>query len=150
LLSFELLPDAIAVGILVGCFYAAVSIGLSIAFGLLDVPHIAHPAFLVLGSYATYVLGGAGCDPLVAGLALMPLFFVLGVAVYGFYYEAFERRGSEAGVHGLAFLFGVAVIVETDILHRRSLGPGRLRSRGARRFRCDAPQRCIEESPADC
>ena len=52
--SFELLLDAIVLGLLVGCFYAAVSIGLSVSFGLLDVPHVAHPAFLVLASYGTY------------------------------------------------------------------------------------------------
>jgi len=28
-------------GLLLGCFYAAVSLGLSVAFGLLDVPHVA-------------------------------------------------------------------------------------------------------------
>ena len=54
--SFELLLDAIVLGLLVGCFYAAVSIGLSVSFGLLDVPHVAHPAFLVLASYGTWLL----------------------------------------------------------------------------------------------
>ena len=49
--SFELLLDAVVIGVLLGCFYAAVSLGLSISFGLLDVPHVAHPAFLVLASY---------------------------------------------------------------------------------------------------
>ena len=69
--SLDLLRDAIVFGLLVGCFYAAVSVGLSVAFGLLDVPHIAHPAFLVLGSYATYVLNQNGWDPILAGIALM-------------------------------------------------------------------------------
>ena len=91
-------------------------IGLSVAFGLLDVPHIAHPAFLVLGSYGAYVLGRQGWDPLLAGLALMPVFFLLGIAVYRFYYETFERRGSEAGVRGLAFFFGVAFIIEVGLI----------------------------------
>ena len=101
---------------LLGCFYAAVSVGLSVAFGLLDVPHIAHPAFLVLGSYGTYLLGRYGWDPIVAGIALMPLFFVFGIAVYRFYYETFEKRGTEAGVRGLAFFFGVAFIVEVGLI----------------------------------
>ena len=35
-------------------------------------------------------------------------FFVLGMLVYRFYYETFEKRGSDAGVRGLAFFFGVA------------------------------------------
>lgn len=114
--SFELLADAIVLGLLLGCFYAAVSIGLSISFGLLDVPHIAHPAFLVLGSYGTYLLGRYGWDPILSGIALMPLFFAFGIAVYRFYYEVFERRGTEAGVRGLAFFFGVAFIVEVGLI----------------------------------
>ena len=114
--SLDLLADAIVLGLLLGCFYAAVSIGLSVAFGLLDVPHIAHPAFLVLGSYGTYLLGRHGWDPIVAGIALMPLFFILGIAVYRFYYESFEKRGSEAGVRGLAFFFGIAFIIEVGLI----------------------------------
>jgi len=116
LFSLDLLRDAIVFGLLVGCFYAAVSVGLSIAFGLLDVPHIAHPAFLVLGSYGTYVLNQNGWDTIVAGIALMPAFFLLGMGVYRFYYETFEKRGSEAGVRGLAFFFGVVFIIEVGLV----------------------------------
>ena len=114
--SLDLLRDAIVFGLLVGCFYAAVSVGLSVAFGLLDVPHIAHPAFLVLGSYGTYVLNQNGWDPIVAGIVLMPVFLLLGMGVYRFYYETFEKRGSEAGVRGLAFFFGVGFIIEVGLV----------------------------------
>ena len=114
--SWDLLRDAIVFGLLVGCFYAAVSIGLSVAFGLLDVPHIAHPAFLVLGSYCTYLLCQYGWDPILAGIALMPVFMLLGMAVYRFYYETFEKRGTEAGVRGLAFFFGVVFIIEGGLV----------------------------------
>jgi branched-chain amino acid transport system permease protein len=114
--NIDLLAEALLFGVLVGCFYAAVSVGLSVAFGLLDVPHIAHPAFMVLGSYCTYVLGRYGWDPIVAGVALMPLFFLFGMAVYRFYYEVFEKRGTDTGVRGLAFFFGVAFIVEVGLI----------------------------------
>lgn len=115
--SLDLLAEAVLFGILVGCFYAAVSIGLSVAFGLLDVPHIAHPAFMVLGAYGTYLLSSRyGLDPILAGIALMPLFFLIGIAVYRFYYETFEKRGTEAGVRGLAFFFGVAFIIEVGLI----------------------------------
>ncbi|HEY6863340.1 MAG TPA: branched-chain amino acid ABC transporter permease [Burkholderiales bacterium] len=104
-------------GVLLGCFYAAVSIGLSVAFGLLDVPHIAHPAFVVLGSYGTWLVAGRyGWDPLLSGLALTPVFFLIGVAVYRFYYETFEKRGTDTGVRGLAFFFGVAFIIEVGLI----------------------------------
>ncbi|MGB7542271.1 MAG: branched-chain amino acid ABC transporter permease [Burkholderiales bacterium] len=114
--SFDLLADAIVFGLLLGCFYTAVSIGLSVSFGLLDVPHIAHPAFVILGAYCTWLLGRYGWDPILAGIALMPLFFVFGIVVYRFYFEVFEKRGTEAGVRGLAFFFGVAFIVEVGLI----------------------------------
>jgi branched-chain amino acid transport system permease protein len=116
-LSFDLLFEAVLFGVLLGCFYAAVSMGLSVSFGLLDVPHVAHPAILVFGSYCTYVVASYGLDPIVAGLVLMPPFFLLGMGVYRFYYETFERRGGkEAGVRGLAFFFGLAFIIEIGLI----------------------------------
>ena len=110
--SFDLLFEAIIFGLLLGCFYAAVSIGLSIAFGLLDVPHVAHPAVLILGSYGVYLLGQYGVDPILAGLMLTPFFFLFGAALYRMYYETFEKRGNSAAVSGLAFFFGIAFIIE--------------------------------------
>jgi branched-chain amino acid transport system permease protein len=71
---------------------------------------------MVFGSYCTFLLYGYGFDPIVAGIVLMPVFFVLGMAIYRFYYETFERRGSEAGVRGLAFFFGVALIIEVGLI----------------------------------
>jgi branched-chain amino acid transport system permease protein len=116
MLPLDLLFEAVLFGILLGCFYAAVSVGLSIAFGLLDVPYVAHPSFLVLGAYATYVVAGYGVDPLLAGLMLTPLFFVLGLGIYQFYYLTFERRGSDQGLRGIAFFFGVAFIVQVALI----------------------------------
>jgi branched-chain amino acid transport system permease protein len=115
--SFDLLRDAVVLGVLLGCFYAAVSIGLSISFGLLDVPQVAHPAFLVLASYGVYLLNDSyDIDPLLAGLLITPLFFALGFVSYRLYYETFERRGSDAAVRGIAFFFGVAFIIEVLII----------------------------------
>ena len=114
--SVELLIEAVMFGLLLGCFYAAVSLGLSVAFGLLDVPHVAHPALLIVGSYGAYLLGGWGVDPLLSGFLLMPVFFLVGMLLYRFYYETFESRGSAAGVNGLAFFFGVAFIIEVLII----------------------------------
>ena len=70
----------------------------------------------MLGAYATYVLAGYGMDPLLAGLLLMPVFFVFGLAVYQFYYTTFEGRGSDQGLRGIAFFFGVAFIVQVGLI----------------------------------
>ena len=117
MLSFGLLLNSVVIGVLLGCFYAAVSIGLSVSFGLLDVPHVAHPAFLVLASYAVFFLNDQyDVDPLLAGLLITPFFFLFGLAAYRLYYETFEKRGSEAGVRGIAFFFGIAFISEVLII----------------------------------
>src|SRR5580704_11841046 len=116
-ISMDLLLNAVVIGVLLGCFYAAVSLGLSVSFGLLDVPQVAHPAFLILASYGVFFLNDRfDIDPLLAGLLITPLLFVFGVAVYRLYYETFEKRGSDAGVRGIAFLFGIAFIIEVLII----------------------------------
>ena len=115
-MTLSLVAEAALSGLLLGCFYAAVSMGLAVAFGLVDVPHIAHPTFVVVGAYGTYILGGFGMDPLIAGLVLMPLFFLVGTFVYQFYHLTFEKHGSEAGVRGLAFFFGLAFVIEAMLI----------------------------------
>jgi branched-chain amino acid transport system permease protein len=113
----NLLLDAVVLGTLLGCFYAAVSLGLSVSFGLLDVPNVAHPAFLVAASYGVVFLNDQfDIDPLLAGLLITPLLFVFGLFAYRLYYETFERRGSDAGVRGIAFFFGIAFIIEVLII----------------------------------
>lgn len=114
--SVDLLLNAIIAGILLGGFYAAVSLGISVAFGLLDVVNIAHPVFVILGSYAAYVMNTSlGLDPIVAGLLFTPVFFALGVVVYRIYYNSFEKKGEES-LRGLVFFFGILFIVEVVLL----------------------------------
>jgi branched-chain amino acid transport system permease protein len=116
-LSMDLLLSAVVLGVLLGCFYAAVSLGLSVSFGLLDVPHVAHPAFLIMASYGVFFLNDSyDIDPLLAGLLITPLLFLFGLVAYRIYYETFEKRGSDAGVRGIAFLFGIAFIIEVLII----------------------------------
>src|SRR5688572_27235488 len=93
----ELLLNAIVSGLLLGGFYAAMALGLAIAFGQLDIVNIAHPAFVVSGSYVAYMANGAlDLDPVLGGLLFMPVFFVVGAAIYRVYYASFERTGQES------------------------------------------------------
>ncbi|MBN8904424.1 MAG: branched-chain amino acid ABC transporter permease, partial [Rhodospirillales bacterium] len=94
LLSLDLLGNALVSGLLLGAFYAAVTIGVSISFGMLDIVNIAHPAFIILGSYTAYIANTAlGVDPILASIVLLPAFYLLGMAIYTIYDLAFERRG---------------------------------------------------------
>jgi branched-chain amino acid transport system permease protein len=111
-----LLVNAIVAGLLLGGFFAAVSVGISISFGMLDVVNIAHPGFIILGSYIAYIVNDRmGFDPIVTAVALSPLFFVLGMLLYRAYYLFFEKRGQES-LRGLAFFFGILFITEVALI----------------------------------
>ena len=112
----QLLLNAIVSGLLLGGFYAVVTVGVSISFGMLDIVNIAHPAFIMLGSYLAFLLNSAlGLDPILSSLIMLPAFFVLGALVYQIYYLAFERRGQES-LRGLAFFFGLLFISEVGLV----------------------------------
>jgi branched-chain amino acid transport system permease protein len=114
--STALVVNAIIAGLLLGGFYAAMSLGISISFGMLDVVNIAHPAFIILGSYVAYIVNDRfGIDPIVVSLVLSPLFFALGMALYRIYYLCFEKRGQES-LRGLAFFFGILFITEVTLV----------------------------------
>ena len=114
--STALVINAIIAGLLLGGFYAAVSLGISISFGMLDVVNIAHPAFIILGSYVAYIVNATfGFDPILVSLVLSPLFFLLGWALYRIYYLCFEKRGQES-LRGLAFFFGILFITEVTLV----------------------------------
>src|SRR5271169_4031207 len=101
-MEFNLLINAIVAGLLLGGFYAAVTAGVSISFGMLDIVNIAHPAFIILGSYIAFFFSvNLHIDPIIAGIGGMPLFYLLGTMVYQVYYVSFERRGQES-LRGLA------------------------------------------------
>jgi branched-chain amino acid transport system permease protein len=116
LFSFELLSNAIVIGILLGGFYAALSIGLSLSFGLLDIVNIAHPAFIILGAFICFIFNSSyGLDPILVGIIFAPAFFLLGTLIYRVYYESFEKTGATA-LRGLAFFFGVMFIIEVLLI----------------------------------
>src|SRR5499433_3774993 len=115
-ISPALLLNAIVAGLLLGGLYAAMSVGISISFGMLDVVNIAHPGFIILGSYIAYIVNAKfGFDPILVSVVLSPLFFALGMLIYRVYYGCFEKRGQES-LRGLAFFFGILFITEVTLV----------------------------------
>jgi branched-chain amino acid transport system permease protein len=115
-MDYNLLINAIIAGILLGGFYAAVTAGISISFGMLDIVNIAHPAFIIIGSYVAYIVNtDLGMDPIVASIVALPAFYALGAAVYQIYYLSFERHGQDV-LRGLAFFFGLLFVTEVCLL----------------------------------
>jgi branched-chain amino acid transport system permease protein len=116
IITYDLLINAIIAGVMLGGFYVAVTLGISIAFGILDIVNIAHVAFIILGAYIAYIINiNLGLDPILVGVIMLPAFYALGAVVYQVYYVSFERRGQEA-LRGLAFFFGLLFITEVALI----------------------------------
>ncbi|MER8652853.1 branched-chain amino acid ABC transporter permease [Mesorhizobium sp. M1121] len=98
------------VGLINGSFYAMLSLGLAVIFGLLRIINFAHGALYMLGAFIGYLLLvhlGIGYWP---ALLLVPLI----VGVFGMAVErvALSRLYRLDPLYGLLFTFGLALVIE--------------------------------------
>ena len=78
-------PQVIANGLLLGAIYAAVGVGFSLTWGVLNIINIAHGAMVMLGAYVTWWLfTNLGLDPFLSIPISMGCMFVLGYALQRF------------------------------------------------------------------
>jgi branched-chain amino acid transport system permease protein len=115
-MTLNLALNAIISGLLLAGVYAIASLGLTITFGLLQIPNVAHPTFIVLGAYCAQLLNSFGLDPIIAGLLLTPLFYLSGVLLSQIYFQTFERRGRSDTLQSFTFFFGVALVLQVSLI----------------------------------
>jgi branched-chain amino acid transport system permease protein len=74
-------------GLVYGCMYAMMAVGLTLVYGLLRILHIAHAGVFALGAFITVVVANA-TGSLALGFALaIVVSAVAGVAIYRFAYQ---------------------------------------------------------------
>ena len=100
-------------GIVQGMIYALVAAGLTLIFGMLDIPNFAHGAFYALGAYVAFTVVASTGDFWLA-IAVVPLV----VAGLGLLVDAFAmRRLARAGhVYQILFTLGLVLIVQETIV----------------------------------
>jgi branched-chain amino acid transport system permease protein len=100
-------------GIVQGMIYALVAAGLTLIFGMLDIPNFAHGAFYALGAYVAFTVVSAGGNFWLA-IVVVPLV----VAGLGLLVDAFAmRRLARAGhVYQILFTLGLVLIVQEAIV----------------------------------
>ncbi len=78
-----LVVESLINGVLNGLLYALVALGLALIFGVMDIINFAHGDFVMLGTYFTYIVATALLvDPTLTVFITVPLFFLLGIAIY--------------------------------------------------------------------
>ena len=80
--AVDLLNLVIAALLLAGV-YAAMSVGMTIIYGVMKIVNLSHASFMMLGAYFAYELFQRfHIDPVLGAVAALPVFFLFGMGVY--------------------------------------------------------------------
>ena len=100
----------VALGLVNGAFYAMLSLGLAVIFGMLNVINFTHGAQFMMGAFAAWLLLGIFDVPFWASLVLAPLI----VGLFGVIIERLllKRIYHLDHLYGFLLTFGMALIIE--------------------------------------
>ncbi|MNF39049.1 High-affinity branched-chain amino acid transport system permease protein LivH [compost metagenome] len=109
-IPLSVLLGQLLLGLINGAFYALLSLGLAIIFGLLRIINFAHGAQYMLGAFAAWLgLSYLGVNYWVALLLAPLLVGAIGMAIER---HLLRRIAGEDHLYGLLLTFGLALIVE--------------------------------------
>jgi branched-chain amino acid transport system permease protein len=96
-------------GVLVGCIYALLAVGVTLIFGLMKLINFAHGEFLMLGMYAAFWLSVlVGLDPLFSMPLIVVALFVAGLIVYRL---IIRRMLGQAMLGQMMATFGLSIFI---------------------------------------
>jgi branched-chain amino acid transport system permease protein len=109
--AVDLLNLVIAALLLAGV-YAAMSVGMTVIYGVMKIVNLAHAGFLMLGAYFVYQLYVSfGIDPLLGVVLAFPVFFLLGVAVHWLLIRRLPTSDKPT-LASLMLLFGLWLVLQ--------------------------------------
>lgn len=109
-INVDLILGQMVLGLVNGVFYAIVSLGLAIIFGLLGVINFAHGVFFMLGAFVAYMLGETLSVGYWGALVLTPLIVgALGLSVEVALIRHLYRIDH---LYGLLLTIGLALFIE--------------------------------------
>ncbi|TDD63244.1 branched-chain amino acid ABC transporter permease [Kribbella antibiotica] len=102
-----LLVQTVILGLLVGGVYALMSSGFSLVFGVMRIINLAHGAMIVLAAFLSWwVWDRTGIDPLLVGVIITPVMYVVGRVLYRLVIARVHRIDHELA---MVASFGVAI-----------------------------------------
>ncbi len=109
------LGQAVVNWLLVGSFYAAVALGFSLVWGIMNIVNLAHGAFIIIGAYATFWLfTNLHLDPFLSLPISMLVLFVIGWIVQ---YVAINRVIRAPMLVTFMLTFGLDLLI-ADLLQQ--------------------------------
>src|SRR6202007_1276121 len=104
--------NLLVAAVLLAGVYAAMSVGMTIIYGVLKIVNLAHAGVLMLGAYFVYELYTRfNVVPLLGVILAFPVFFVIGVAVYWLLVRRIPRS-DQPTLSSLLLLFGLWLVLQ--------------------------------------
>ncbi len=119
------LANAVLTGTFIGGYYAILSIGLALSFGVMRLVNLAHGEFLIVGAYlSAVILQVLPIPPFLVLVIVVPIMFGIGYALQRFLLnhvsvQAMERRGMSANFGLMAPIlvtFGLGIFISHLLL----------------------------------
>jgi branched-chain amino acid transport system permease protein len=103
--------QALINGLFLGGIYGLIAIGLTLPFGVMDIPNFAHGEFVMLAMYGVFYFWAlTGFDPVFSIPMIVPLFFLLGLAIYNLILRRLINIGASTPARLLA-LAGLSIFL---------------------------------------
>lgn len=109
MLDWSNLATLAVAAILTAGLYATMSFGLALVYGVMKIINLAHAATMMLAAFTVLTLNRAfGLDPILGSIAILPLFFLAGMALY----RVAVRRVASVPIASLLLLFGTWLVAQ--------------------------------------
>lgn len=105
-------------GLIYGCMYAVIAVGLTLVYGLLRILHVAHAGLFTLGAYLGLLLTNATGSLFVAMVISGTTVGVIGMAIYRFCYKPILHKPPY-----VALIASIGLFIAMEEIFRLIFGP---------------------------
>jgi branched-chain amino acid transport system permease protein len=116
-----MLEQVLINGIVMGCYYVLIAIGLSIVYGILGISHFAHGSVAMFGGYMCYLFASkVGIDFIPSVLVSVVLTACLGILIERIGYRPLRTRNAPP-INVFIVALGIGMIIDNTVQY--ILGP---------------------------
>jgi branched-chain amino acid transport system permease protein len=114
-MSFTDYLDPLVQAILLAGIYAAMSIGMTIIYGVMKIVNLAHAGFMMVGAYFVYELYERfQLDPIWGAAITLPVFFLFGMGAYLLLVQ-WSPKSDQPTLSSLLLMFGVWLVLQNVV-----------------------------------
>src|SRR5213082_1095721 len=111
-MTLEDFLDPLISALLLAGIYAAMSMGMTIIYGVMKIVNLAHASFMMLGAYFAYELFERfHIDPVLGAVLALPVFFLFGMAVHWLLVR-WLPKSDQPTLASLLLMFGVWLVLQ--------------------------------------